>query len=171
MKKKRFVAAGLGVIASLSISTSPAQAVTWGSDIIGIKNAYTGKCLSGSGRTVSQTTCGLPVSGGSRSTDWLMADIDPSVKRVMLRNKSTNLCLDNNGTDVYLSGCSSDDVGQQWHFNTCSGMIVSLVSPQSDVRTLTGWNTGGVSVTSWGEADEWAKSEWYLTSGRPAWCP
>ncbi|MFJ4153070.1 ricin-type beta-trefoil lectin domain protein [Streptomyces galbus] len=159
MKKVRAIA-GLGVAAAVMLSASPASAVDWEPGIIGFKNVHTGKCLSGSGRSVGQETCGLPVSGGSRSTDWYIAeDVNATKQNQMIRNKSTGLCLDTNGTDVYLSGCNSSDDGQLWGFNNCEGAL-----GHGD-RLLTGWNSGGVNLPVRGTVDNVDKSLWHLTTG------
>ncbi|MET9596024.1 hypothetical protein ABZY45_34620 [Streptomyces sp. NPDC006516] len=157
MHKAR-IAAGLGAAAALLLGGSPAHAVTWDSGIHAWQNDYTGKCLSGSGRTVAQETCGLPVSGGARSTDWTYSDIANAEKdSVLVRNKLTGLCLDTNGTDVYLSGCTTADPGQHWGFNDCERVLGSHLTS----RMLTGWKTGGVSMANPADVDDDAKSAWH----------
>ncbi|MFJ2095566.1 RICIN domain-containing protein [Streptomyces sp. NPDC087901] len=154
--------AGLATAATVLMAGSPAQAVEWPSDIYAFQNAYTGKCLSGSGRSVSQLPCGLSVpQGGSRSTDWNVADTDMpnSVKGgFIIRNKATGLCLDTNGADVYLSGCATSDLGQLWTLNNCEQSFTSWLAHQP----LTGWNSGGVSVAAPETVDNDMKSRWHL---------
>ncbi|MFJ4152722.1 ricin-type beta-trefoil lectin domain protein [Streptomyces galbus] len=153
MRKTR-IAIGLGITATVVMAGTPAHAISWYPGIHEIKNVATGKCLSGSGRTVNQVTCGLPVSGGVRSTDWTFSgDYFGFVQ--LYKNLATGLCLDTNGTDVYLSGCNEADLGQQWWWD--SDMIRGNHYPGD----LTGWNAGGVSMTS-GQEEASRKASWRI---------
>ncbi|MEU3521201.1 ricin-type beta-trefoil lectin domain protein [Streptomyces sp. NPDC006654] len=162
--RKAVTTLGLGVAAAVMLTASPAQAGGWNTSISEIKNGHTGKCLSGSGRTVSQETCGLPVSGGVRSTDWDFYDNENSLVK-LVRNKATGLCLDTNGTNVYLSGCTTSDPGQLWVVNTCDQVLGSLTYN----RDLVGWNTGGVSLESDKTGTDYDKIVWRV-SGFPTGC-
>ncbi|MEV5148209.1 hypothetical protein AB0L14_28415 [Streptomyces sp. NPDC052727] len=156
MNKHR-IALGLATAAAVVVGASPAQASGWDTTIRSIKNLHTDKCLSGKGREVVQETCGLPVSGGVRSTDW---DIYTSPIGIqLLRNRATGLCLDNNGSDVYLSGCTTEDYGQYWEISGCEQWIGNAGANQ----LLIGWNDGGVAVKFPDNADEQAKTKWSVT--------
>ncbi|MEV5150131.1 ricin-type beta-trefoil lectin domain protein [Streptomyces sp. NPDC052727] len=157
MRKTR-IAAGLGAAAAVMVMATPAHASTWDPDIHSIKNTATGKCLSGSGRTVTQVDCGLPVSGGVRSTDWTFSG-DPAGYPRLYRNIATGLCLDTNGTSVYLSGCNADDPGQWWWW---LGNDYYIAMRNNMDAVLTGWNTGGVSITYWSQEDASRKNNWRI---------
>ncbi|MFJ2095344.1 ricin-type beta-trefoil lectin domain protein [Streptomyces sp. NPDC087901] len=154
---KARIMAGLGLAASLTMMGSRAHAAEWDPAYHSFKNVYTGLCLSGSDRTVNQVTCGLPVSGGTRSTDWTLGK---TASGTLIKNLPTGLCLDTNGADVYLSGCTASDTGQLWTVANYGG-IVGVWPSQIIGHSLTGWNSGGVSVAKTSDVDMGTKFRWF----------
>ncbi|GHF34187.1 ricin-type beta-trefoil lectin domain protein [Streptomyces fumanus] len=149
-KLKTLTTAATGAVALVVMSVTPSQADT--AHIY--KNRHTGLCLAGKDRTVSQYDCSLAGTSSPR-TGWTTSVVDPRYGFAMIRHEATGLCLDTNGSSVYLSGCSDQDLGQVWTFGSDGAM-----SPVAFGTRLTGWNDGGVSVRPAGDVDVVNKQKW-----------
>ncbi|QKV96030.1 hypothetical protein HUT19_33450 [Streptomyces sp. NA02950] len=140
--------------AAISKQAKPSAKVAasghWETKERSVTNAQTGLCLTTvNGREVGQGSCG----GSSVWTRYVMPD-----GTALLKLKSANRCLDNDGGNLYVSSCTPNDAGQVWR--TPSAGDCEVVLQASGGALVTGWNDKTVSMRARGDAGDADKQKW-----------
>ncbi|AQZ65366.1 hypothetical protein BKM31_31440 [[Actinomadura] parvosata subsp. kistnae] len=134
--------------------TAPAQAGTSSDEsvkeIVRLKSVHSGKCLVANlSTTPVQDSCDL------RSAQW-----EHDLGRSTFRNTYVNMCLDTNGSKVYLSKpfargeCNTGDRGQLWRVDTehlggyrpYQYVICSQLDGLYSNKAMTFWDDGTISL-------------------------
>ncbi|MCX4993615.1 hypothetical protein [Streptomyces sp. NBC_00568] len=139
---------GASVVAAVTLPANSASAA--GDDSV-LRNAKSSACLRDPGPRYK-------LASGSCGSDAVWHRIPVSNNRYMLQNVSTGRCMDTNGTDLYMSSCSSADSGQRW---------ISFDSFHSwqaaNGKVLVQWDTYVVGLSAIDDIDDSRKYSWTNT--------
>ncbi|MEU3516889.1 hypothetical protein ABZ770_16640 [Streptomyces sp. NPDC006654] len=130
-----------------------ASAPTWEKTARQFSNGHSGMCLSriGPGRFVGESGCG--------SDTWKRLVLGTGY--VLIKHVQSDMCLDTDENELYVSPCTDKDPGQRWRTPSAGGCTVYLQSIGN--RYLTGWNTNTASMRLKDDADDPAKQKWRVS--------
>ncbi|MEU9385200.1 RICIN domain-containing protein [Streptomyces sp. NPDC048279] len=123
----------------------------WESTTRRVTNQLTGLCLIRlrGERFVAQGSCGNEV--------WRRYVIGNG--EYLIKNVPNNTCLDTDGKNMYLSGCTARDSGQHWKLPSAGSCTTYVVSVPNGTY-LTGWNDRTASLAAQSAADKAGKLRW-----------
>lgn len=117
-----------------------------------LTNAESGTCLIRDSAT--DRSLGL---GACASNTWTR--YSTKGRGTLLKHVQANRCLDTNGTDLYLSSCTTADSGQLWIFGL-SAACRYTVKPAGQDKYLARWNDAKVNVAARSAVDVRDKLLW-----------
>ncbi|MEV5148215.1 hypothetical protein AB0L14_28450 [Streptomyces sp. NPDC052727] len=137
-----------------------APAPSWEKTARRFTNGHSGICLSRiePGRFVGQSACG--------SDTWTRMVLGTGY--VLIKHAESNMCLDTDENELYVSPCTDKDPGQRWRTPSAGGCTVYLESIGN--RYLTGWNTNTASMRLKDDADDPAKQKWRVSPALSSGC-
>lgn len=148
--------AGASVVATLAITTTPANAAPARYQLQNAKNPS--MCLAAYNGTVGAQAC-LPAHSGLSWTHWVL-DPNPDIQQLVHPiSPESDRCLDTNQKAFYTSPCGEFDYGTYWATEP-SGAAGHYLIRAYDGRVLTRWDDGKVSLAWTRDVDDPRKYQW-----------